>query len=83
MAPSQVSCELCPFCGMNFICPRFRMRSNLIFEERGLLGCIITHKVTVTSVKNLNTVDINFFVMLGSFESNLQDGNNYLIWKLF
>ena len=58
------------------------MRSNLIFEERRLLGRIITHKVTVTSVKNYNTIDL-LFGLLDSFENNFQDGNIYLIWELF
>ena len=60
VAITSVMSERGPFCVTNFVCPRFRMRSNLIFEERTLLGRIITHKVTVKSVKNYNTIDLNF-----------------------
>ena len=83
MSPSQVLCVTGPFLYDELRCPRFRMRSNLIFEERRLLGRIITHKVTVKSVKNYNTIDLNFFELLDSFENNFQDENIYLIWELF
>ena len=73
MSPSQVLCELDPFCVTNIVCPRFRMRSNLIFADRRLFGLIIIHKVTVKSVKNYNTIYLNFFAMLDSFENNFQE----------
>ena len=57
---TSVMCERGPFCVTNIVCPRFRMRSNLIFEESRLIGRIITHKVTVKSVKNYNNIDLNF-----------------------
>ena len=30
-----------------------------------------------------NTIDLNFFWLLDSFENNFQDENIYLIWELF